>query len=84
MYSVINALKNGQSIQMSNNKRSWGSVDHIEYSNMEDEFVAVNIWEVYLVSTCTFGPRREKTCLRGLRKSDIQISLLSYRNKLEN
>ena len=28
----------------------------------------------------TFGPRREKTCLRGLRKSEIQTSLLSDRD----
>ena len=31
-----------------------------------------------------YGPRREKTCLRGFRKSDIQMSLLSYRDKLEH
>ena len=30
------------------------------------------------------GPRREKTCLRGFRWSDIQNRLLSYRDKLEN
>ena len=30
------------------------------------------------------GPRREKTCLRGLRPSETQTSLLSYRDKLEN
>ena len=27
-----------------------------------------------------YGPRREKTCLRGFRKSEIQTSLLSYRD----
>ena len=27
-----------------------------------------------------FGPRREKTCLRGFQQSDIQASLLSYRD----
>ena len=26
------------------------------------------------------GPRREKTCLRGVRQSDFQTSLLSYRD----
>ena len=31
-----------------------------------------------------FGPRREKTCLRGLRQSEIQTSLPSYRDALEN
>ena len=30
-----------------------------------------------------FGPSREKTCLRGLRQSEIQTSLLSYRDYLE-
>ena len=27
-----------------------------------------------------YGPRREKTCLRGVRKSEIQTSLLSYKD----
>ena len=27
-----------------------------------------------------FGPRREKTCLRGFQQSEIQTSLLSYRD----
>ena len=31
-----------------------------------------------------FGPRRDITWLRGSRQSDIQISLLSYRDKLEH
>ena len=31
----------------------------------------------------TFGPRRDKTCLRGFRQRDIQTSLLSYRDLLE-
>ena len=31
-----------------------------------------------------FGPRREKTCLRGFRNSETQITLLSYRDYLEN
>ena len=26
------------------------------------------------------GPRRKKTCLRGFRKSEVQTSLLSYRD----
>ena len=29
---------------------------------------------------CTYGPRCEKTCLPGLRQSQIQTSLLSYRD----
>ena len=32
----------------------------------------------------SIGPRREKTCLRGFRQSEIQTSLLSYRDQLEN
>ena len=31
-----------------------------------------------------YGPRREKTCGRGLRKSETQTSLHSYRDWLEN
>ena len=30
--------------------------------------------------TYAFEPRREKNCLRGLRQSEIQSSLLSYRD----
>ena len=30
------------------------------------------------------GPRREKTCLPDFRQSEIQTSLLSYRDLLEN
>ena len=33
---------------------------------------------------CTYGPCREKTCLWGFRQSQIQTSLLSYRDELEN
>ena len=32
----------------------------------------------------TYGPRREKTCLRGVRQNEFQTSLLSYRDQLEN
>ena len=32
----------------------------------------------------SIGPRRNKTCLRGFRQSDIQTSLLSCRDQLEN
>ena len=32
----------------------------------------------------SYGPRREKTCLRGFRQSEFQTSLLSYRDKPEN
>ena len=31
-----------------------------------------------------FGPRLDKTCLRGFRQSEIQTSLLTYRDYLEN
>ena len=42
-----------------------------------------------LVFVCFFGswiygPCREKPCLRGFRQSEIQTSLLSYRDYLEN
>ena len=32
------------------------------------------------VSLPSYGPRREKTCLRGFRQSEFQSSLLSYRD----
>ena len=31
-----------------------------------------------------YGPRREKTCLRGFRQSEFQTSPISYRDSLEN
>ena len=31
-----------------------------------------------------FGPRREKTCLRGFRQSEFQTNLLSYSGKVES
>ena len=31
-------------------------------------------------SELPYGPRREKTCVRGFRQSDIQIGVLSYRD----
>ena len=39
-------------------------------------------WPFYTGFTVP-GPRREKTCLRGFRQSEIQTSLLSYRDNLE-
>ena len=37
-----------------------------------------------ILTTAINGPRREKTCLRGNRHSEIQTSLPSYRDALEN
>ena len=37
-----------------------------------------------IILLAQYGPRREKTCLRGFRQSEFQISLLSYRVKPEN
>ena len=37
-----------------------------------------------LIKPIQNGPRREKTCLRGFRHSEIQTSLPSYRDALEN
>ena len=34
----------------------------------------------HTVDVLKFGPRHEKTCLRGFRQSEIQTSLLSYRD----
>ena len=39
---------------------------------------------MYIEKRLYFGPCREKTCLRGFRQSEIQTSLLSYRDNLEN
>ena len=37
-----------------------------------------------IVVVCPYGHRRDKPCPRGFRQSDAQISLLSYRDWLEN
>ena len=48
--------------------------------------IKVSGWNIYVRQNVIvkFGPRREKTCLRGFWWSDIQTRLLSYRDKLEN
>ena len=67
--AVIDAVKQGQSIQMISGRASL-SVDHIEYNNIEDEFVIMDLWWIYAtyswnslvdflkfyVSTCTVKP----------------------------
>ena len=42
----------------------------------------VNINFHGIANQFTNGPRRDNTCLPGFQQSDIQISLLSYRDKL--
>ena len=32
----------------------------------------------------SYGPQRDKTCLRGFRESEVKTSLYSYRDYLEN
>ena len=39
--------------------------------------------EALQMSTTTFWPRRDKTCLWGFQQSEIQISLLSHQGELE-
>ena len=36
------------------------------------------------INPISFGPRRERACLRGFRQCEFQTSLLSYRDQLEN
>ena len=54
------------------------------------EFVSTRVTSMSF-STCmticilnTFGPRREKTGLRGLHQSEFQTGVRSYRDYLEN
>ena len=37
----------------------------------------------FLGTLRVIGPPRKKTCLRGLRQSEIQTKLLRYRNQIE-
>ena len=41
-------------------------------------------WQQHRYVHSIIGPRREKTCLRGFRQSELQTSLLSYTVYLEN
>ena len=43
-----------------------------------------NSWTLSDIWIKLFGPRREKTCLRGFRQSEFQTSLTNYRDQLEN
>ena len=36
------------------------------------------------IMVVAYGPRREKTCLRGFQQSEFRTSLLSYGDYLEN
>ena len=46
-------------------------------ANPDDSFPCEDVDHTLL------GPPREKTCLWGFRQSEIQISLLNYRDQLE-
>ena len=35
---------------------------------------------IAFIEAVTYGPRREKACLRGFRQSEFQTGLLSYRD----
>ena len=47
-------------------------------------FILDTFNRVHWQTGSTYGPRLEKTCLQGFRKSDFQTSLLSYTDWLEN
>ena len=44
--------------------------------------VILSCWSLYslLMAAKSYGPEREKTCLRGFGQSEFQTSLLSYRD----
>ena len=54
---------------------------HPHNRHLEDAFFFLS---TKISCTSQYGPSRDKTCLRGFLQSDIQISLLSYRDKLEH
>ena len=54
-------------------------------------FMCHSSWCHRLICACgildpnrLYGPRRDKTCLRGFRKSETQTSLINYRDWLQN
>ena len=50
-------------------------------TNKQNLHVVLTVYSISIYCVLILnGPRREKTCLRGFRQTEIQTSLLSYRN----
>ena len=57
------------------------TVDSIISSQQLGKVAGANVTNIRIqLLSVIFGPRREKTCLWGFRQSEIQTSLLSYRD----
>ena len=57
------------------------TVDSIISSQQLGKVAGANVANIRIqLLSVIFGPRREKTCLWGFRQSEIQTSLLSYRD----
>ena len=62
-----------------------GGIPDVFFSSHQS--IAYNIFVKFhgkKLGVTTNGPCRDKTCLLGFRQNDIQTSLLSYRDQLEN
>ena len=65
-----------------------GKSDGAEYISylidMSGQETLMVIFSTNNIPVFSYGPHPDKTCLPGFRQSDIQISLLSYKDKLEH
>ena len=63
---------------------------YYHFSAMREQYMVLTTLYLYCLKNAyflidlVFGPRCDKTCLRGFGQSEIQTNLLSYRDKLEN
>ena len=74
----------------SSHKKNVAKLDPLWQNFLDPRMSSNTLIDKMLVHTChngrvilqyvPFGPRRDKTCLRGSRQNDIQTSLLSYRD----
>ena len=69
---------------MGKSKSKYGTV----YCNLVNFCMIILKCKFYVIDILScdvplYGPRREKTCLRGFRQSETQTSLLGYIGSLE-
>ena len=68
-FEVVSTLSSSYSEVLNKNRNT-------EYATPKTEKLYANVKRHHII----MGPRRDKTCLRGFRQREFQISLLSYRD----
>ena len=69
--------------QLPNQQGSGGGISNSGLGGAGGGYLKAEI-ETLTVDGKKYGPRREKTCLQGFRLNEIQTSLQSYIDQLEN